>query len=60
MVRNKAGGLTVGVEGGSGFAGGALVFAGAAGFAAAGVVLAEAPEDGCFLSFGTFGFLILG
>src|SRR5438105_101505 len=49
--RNKAGGLTRGVGGASGFTGAGLVLAGVAG-----MVLAGAPEDGCFLSFGTFGF----
>jgi len=57
MERNNAGGLTfgVGVGAGSALAGAALVFVGTAR-----VVLAGAPEDGCFLSFGTFGFLKFG
>ena len=54
ILRNSGGGATRSV---AGFAGGVLVFAGvAAGVVFAGAVLA----DGCFLSFATVGFSIIG
>jgi len=51
ICRNKRGGLMGGAAGVSNFAGAGLDLAGDAD-----VVLAGAPEDGCFLSFGTFIF----
>src|SRR6185437_3150204 len=54
ILRNNGGGAG-GLGGFWAFAGGVLPFPGAA---AGGVLAGAAPEDGCFLSFGTFGLSI--